>query len=1207
MDPSMTHLRVGVGRLGDVTAHLAFDMEAQKLFAAGLLGGAVALLLASFYPFGLRHGKADLTCHGPAGPVTWWLVYPDVARQGWMYVDSASPSPVRSDPVIRTLELNSVTRDVSRLVYPSDSRRNDKLTPQGFLAYTTYSGIWVSYVGSMTGQLGDDANSVMTCATIKGEDSVSQAVAMVMAHNPRRDDRQESILLGQQFHLKGGFEAHWECLHSIQSSFYTSCYRSLHLSGVSVSARVGSASAKLGSRSVNIGSGSARVGMRQTKKPVCVGITKLLLKVGLSQPSWVLVVLPDDLQLQSFSAGLAGQRAPLVAGTADSGPAGSAAESAAEGGFRIEIGSCAHGEVPTSPSQPLFAIVGTPEVTSSHVVCAGNLLRTEGAADLLCVSHPELWLTLQQAGRTARARGRVEGGAVPCRGPAGVQTDRDRAKEQPGVTETGETAAKKKPWKQRKSTHEDCVQHQVTEEAPGQELAAEAPEQECADLCSYQNSNCPQFFAGSPWPASSYTAVGSRHSCLVCQTAAGRGEQLYAAVYNMRYRVPEYTASAITRDPAGKTYDRPDSKLWERVQMGLCPSKLHEAVEDTCDKDTRTWGVTGQDDLCPLPSEVTDMLWRYDGCGKCQSLSGDYSSCGYYFNRGHLNPNHINDQSPDVQAATFSFLNAAPQAADFNQCIWQPYECAVGLLAERVFTQAKQTGSDVRSIYVITGTRLGRGHKWLKGRAAIPDFYWKAVCYPGDEAKGVAAFAFGFYGANRNCTRVMKTLDLPGFQEWLYRGSFDPESRLFPGSACAGNVSGWTDENGDGFDAFVGKVTPECRSDDLAVRCPDPDREACQKPTKPVAAPVRPQGDAPPPPSMSRQGAEKVVPTAGDVPAAVRTGEKCDRFQVTDEAPVEQCMQRCIYNYLSWQECTTFFVGTPWPPSSYSSTNAAASCPICQTQDSRYTEVLFATRFNTELRIPEYTADAIIRAPHGLEDPRDDDGSLWNRVQLGLCSSTFHDHISKECDLPETWWWGVTKVSSRSCRLPSDMYLQECGDCQGLDDDYDGCGGYADRGHLNPNAINNRDEASREATFSFINVAPQAASFNRHVWESFEEKVRYKAEEVYKNADAAGSGHKTLYVITGTKTGPGHEWLKGRVAFPEYFWKAVCYPGDESAGLRPFGVGFYGRNVDFTEVEDMVSLALPEFDSWLYDGGNEHIFQGSICTTDVDKWYIENE
>ncbi|XP_066294209.1 endonuclease domain-containing 1 protein-like [Branchiostoma lanceolatum] len=364
---------------------------------------------------------------------------------------------------------------------------------------------------------------------------------------------------------------------------------------------------------------------------------------------------------------------------------------------------------------------------------------------------------------------------------------------------------------------------------------------------------------------------------------------------------------------------------------------------------------------------------------------------------------------------------------------------------------------------------------------------------------------------------------------------------------------------------------------------------------------------SPPIPGMPAGAPAASPPMSGmmaDSPAAeVATEDKCIMYQVTDEAPVDRCMERCTNNYLQWPECSNFFVGTPWPPSSYSS---AASCPICQRQADQ-TEVLFATRFNTEFRIPEYTADAIVRAPDGLEDPRDDDSSLWNRVQLGLCSSTFHDHIRDSCDFPETYWWGVTKVSSRSCRIPSALYLAECGDCQGLDDDYDGCGTDADRGHLNPNAINNRDEASREATFSFINVAPQAPSFNRHVWESFEEKVRYKAEEVYRTAEAAGSGQRTLYVITGTKTDPGNEWLKGRVAFPDFFWKAVCYPGDESAGLRPFGVGFYGRNAEFTEVEDMVTLALPDFDSWLYDGGNDHIFQGSVCATDVDKWDIENE
>ncbi|XP_078603647.1 uncharacterized protein LOC144877572 isoform X2 [Branchiostoma floridae x Branchiostoma japonicum] len=1072
-----------------------------------------------------------------------------------MYVDNTSPAPLRmdsiprqSDPVIRTL--SSVTRDVTRLQYPSDSRGNDNLKPEGFLAYTSHSGVWVSYVGSTTGQKN---SKMMTCATIKGAESVSQAVAMVMAHNPQivrsevtssGDDLQESVHPGHQFHLMGSFEAYWDCLHSPQTSYYTTCYRSVQLPGVSASVRIGSASAKIGSR-------SASVGKTRMKQPVCIGITT---------------------------------------------PSGK------EGSFQIHLDACPYGEVPDVSSQPLFAMVGNPEVDMNHVVCAGNLLRTEGAADLLCVSHPELWLALKQAGRTARAAGWPVCGVKPCRAGTGDRADGEQTKEKPTDVKTGKKATKqeeKKPRKLRKTKLEYCVQHQVTQEAP---------EQECADLCSYQNSNCRQFFAGSPWPASSYTTKGSQDSCMVCQTTAGEGTPLYAAVYNMHYRVPEYTASAITRDPAGKTFERPNNDLWYRVQLGLCPTKLHEAIEDGCDNNTATWGITGKDDLCPLPSDVTDMLWQQGDCGKCQSLSGDYNGCGYYFNRGHLNPNSINNQTRDVEEGTFSLLNSAPQAADFNQCTWQPYECAVGLIAEKVFTKAAGAGSDVRSIYVITGTKLGRGHKWLKGRAAIPDFYWKAVCYPGDEAKGIAPFAFAFYGANRNCTRV-KTVALSVFEEWLYRGSVYPESRLFPGSVCEGNVSVWTDENGDSFETFLEKVTPECRkgTGDLETRCANPDREACQKPSKPVAPPVKPpgpEGGLPPPPSLGSPLISD-MPT-DELPANVTTEDKCIMYKVTDEAPVDRCMERCRNNYQWWQECSNFFVGTPWPPSSYSSTSPDASCPICQMQADRQ-EALFATRFHTELRIPEYTADAIVRAPHGLEDPRDDDGTLWNRVQLGLCSSTFHDHIRDTCDFPETWWWGVTKVSSRSCRLSSSLYLEECGDCQGLDDDYDGCGTYADRGHLNPNAINNRDEASREATFSFINVAPQAPSFNRHVWESFEEKVRYKAEEVYRNAEAAGSGHVTLYVITGTKTGPGNEWLKGRVAFPDYFWKAVCYPGDDSAGLRPFGVGFYGRNVNFIEVEDMVSLGLSEFDSWLYDGGEGHIFQGSVCATGVDKWDIENE
>ncbi|XP_078605758.1 uncharacterized protein LOC144878718 [Branchiostoma floridae x Branchiostoma japonicum] len=132
-----------------------------------------------------------------------------------------------------------------------------------------------------------------------------------------------------------------------------------------------------------------------------------------------------------------------------------------------------------------------------------------------------------------------------------------------------------------------------------------------------------------------------------------------------------------------------------------------------------------------------------------------------------------------------------------------------------------------------------------------------------------------------------------------------------------------------------------------------------------------------------------------------------------------------------------------------------------------------------------------------------------------------------------------------------------------------------------------------------INVAPQDDDFNQCVWQPYECAVGRKADEVYKNAVKVGSNSKTLYVITGTKLGQQTTWMKGRVAIPGYFWKALCYPGDESAGLHPFGVGFYGPNIDCSK---MTSLPLDQFEAWLYDGADEHLFPGSVCAGPVDNW-----
>ncbi|XP_078603638.1 uncharacterized protein LOC144877567 [Branchiostoma floridae x Branchiostoma japonicum] len=178
------------------------------------------------------------------------------------------------------------------------------------------------------------------------------------------------------------------------------------------------------------------------------------------------------------------------------------------------------------------------------------------------------------------------------------------------------------------------------------------------------------------------------------------------------------------------------------------------------------------------------------------------------------------------------------------------------------------------------------------------------------------------------------------------------------------------------------------------------------------------------------------------------------------------------------------------------------------------------------------------------------------------------------------------------------MRMEQCGDCQALDEDLAGCGEIAERGHINPREINDNRQDAQKATYSMINMAPQAPKFNK-IWSQLEAEVTKKAEKINKNKN-----NKSLYVITGTKISNNDKWVKGRVLFPRFFWKAVCYPGDKNAKQKPFGVGVYGENKSTTTKENMKVLSLPEFDEWLYGKGKgKHIFQGSVCDKrDIDMW-----
>ncbi|XP_078685350.1 uncharacterized protein LOC144918422 [Branchiostoma floridae x Branchiostoma belcheri] len=320
------------------------------------------------------------------------------------------------------------------------------------------------------------------------------------------------------------------------------------------------------------------------------------------------------------------------------------------------------------------------------------------------------------------------------------------------------------------------------------------------------------------------------------------------------------------------------------------------------------------------------------------------------------------------------------------------------------------------------------------------------------------------------------------------------------------------------------------------------------------------------------------------------------------EAPVDNCLKRCSDNILS--NCPKFFAGDSWPPSSYGDSSASRACRICQRQEDS-DKVFFATLYNPYFRIPEYTATAITRNRKAKSTKRND--SLWKRVQLGLCSNDYLNGFSKS-----TKKWGVRKIETRD----KTKLEEECGDCQALCEDLGACGLHI--GHINPRHINDNEQDAVDATFSMINMAPQAPYFNGVGWAGIERQIANKAEEIFEKAKA----NKILYVITGTKTDntllvnvfdylnvdnyiPGFQadnWVKGRVLFPKYFWVAVCYTGDTGAGLEAFGYGYYGLNRDVEgEKSKIEKLSLPEFDRWLYGtlwGYVKHIFQGSLdCTS----------
>ncbi|CAH1272804.1 Hypp4941 [Branchiostoma lanceolatum] len=319
------------------------------------------------------------------------------------------------------------------------------------------------------------------------------------------------------------------------------------------------------------------------------------------------------------------------------------------------------------------------------------------------------------------------------------------------------------------------------------------------------------------------------------------------------------------------------------------------------------------------------------------------------------------------------------------------------------------------------------------------------------------------------------------------------------------------------------------------------------------------------------EGGEADVYSAEDDLAESNSNAECNLLdKPVEEVPITECSKRCSKMK---QDCKQFFVDVdkPWPPSSYGDSSRSESCKICQTQGG---EERFATLYNIKYRIPEYTAAAITRKPKddgGGNRPGGNRITLWRRVQLGLCSETFrkkYQSCSPLCEVP---------ISDDKMRV------KECRDCQALSEDLDGCKvlekkiEIADRGHLDPSEINNQDKAAMEATFSMINMAPQAPDFNNGAWNTLERKIMQKAGDIFNNKN------NVLYIITGTNMTKEDKWVKGRVLFPSYYWKAVCYTGKDGAGTGAFGVGVYGLNDNDTKKkDDLEVVSLSKLEESLY-------------------------
>ena len=216
---------------------------------------------------------------------------------------------------------------------------------------------------------------------------------------------------------------------------------------------------------------------------------------------------------------------------------------------------------------------------------------------------------------------------------------------------------------------------------------------------------------------------------------------LFASLFDTEGRIPVYTANVVVLDPDVPEAPRPSSYLWHRVSLTLCSMSELPAKQPI-------QSIVGQPSNCETKVN----------CGKFQAVTEDYTKNPFSCDRGHLSPNSINGQEEDKQVGTFTLTNAAPQFANFNRLSWREFECVAQAAILDLVPKEK--------VYILTGTyESSIGHDgeelWMnaddsdgKNAIKIPGYFWKAVCYPGNEELGKEPWAYGLMEQNINYEKI---------------------------------------------------------------------------------------------------------------------------------------------------------------------------------------------------------------------------------------------------------------------------------------------------------------------------------------------------------------------------------------------------------------------------------------------------------------------